>query len=126
MQSKEKGTTAGFIIALIGGIITLIIGILYVFARGSPSLIEEVMAQFPQELEVSMEEIESLLLAFGLWGIFCGGIGILSGFLMRGKRITVGAILAIIFGVLGLLTGQGIFIGSILILVGGIIGLVKR
>lgn len=126
MQSKEKGTTAGFIIALIGGIITLFIGILTLSVGRSPSLIQEVVTQLPQELKVSTEEIESLLLAIGIWGTLCGGIGIISGFLMRGKKITVGAILAIIFGVLGLLTGQGVLIGSILILVGGIIGAIKR
>lgn len=126
MQSKEKGTTAGFILALIGGIITLFIGILIIFLRGSLGLIEEVMAQLPQDLRFSIQDVQTMLLAIGLWGALCGCIGILSGFMMRGKRITGGAILAIIFGVLGVFTGQGFFIGPILIVIGGIIGAIKR
>ncbi|NIQ06743.1 MAG: hypothetical protein GWO20_13745 [Candidatus Korarchaeota archaeon] len=73
-----------------------------------------------------MENIQSILLALGVWGILCGGIGVISSFMMRGKWITVGAVLAIIFGVLGLFTVQGLLIGPILILIGGIIGVIKR
>ncbi len=97
---------AGFILSLIGGIL----GIVMSLAIGLFSI-----AFFATEQAI----VGVIMLLLGLYGVVTGVLVLLGGVWMRSPRTRKrGAIIALIFGVIGS--------GGILGLIGGILGLVAK
>ncbi len=110
----KQGPTAAFVLVLIGGILTLIGGI--VVAAIGASLFS--------------------LVALGAVGGLIGVVGILSGIIMivasfmirsgNASSIRMWSVIALVFTIIGLANGGGFIIGFVLGLVGSILGLAYK
>ena len=99
------------LLGLLGGIITLVLGVIFMVVGSQAAMIEE---------------FGRLGIYYGIWTI---GIGILlligAALVLKEKGTRVGAILLIIFGVAGGVTLAGWIAGPVLGLIGGL-GAVKK
>lgn len=125
-EAKPKRAKAGFVLALIGGILILIRA-LYIASR-SLAMIETIT-----EMLTDMGLGAYTYLVHTLVPIIVA-VGLLSGFLvivgslliyMPGKEV-IGGITVLLFSILGIIGGGGFIIGTILGIIGGILGIKRR
>jgi len=113
--------TAAFVLSLIGGLIYLIVGLIIVGASTIASSFTDIVA---------LPEIGTLLAVVGGIGVLCGLIMAVGAVLMYSEsksRVRLGAVLVLVFALVGaLFTVGGFVIGFILALVGSILGLVWK
>jgi hypothetical protein len=99
-----------YLMGLIGGIITFVVGII---------------ATIFGALWVSIFEKVGVFL--GIWGMGCGILIIIGAYIFKKEKKTkVGILLMLIFGIAGLITLQGWIIGPVLAIIAAVLALVKR
>ena len=93
----------GFILGLIGGIITVIIGIIVIL------------------IEIGKQDLDYFGIGLAIWGIVTGGLIIASSILIRQKEhLKMASLMMLIISILALITMQGLIIGPIISLIGSI------
>jgi hypothetical protein len=118
-MANNDNMTAPFVLGLIGGIMILIISLIAGLAMAA-------MGGAIGSLLGAAGAGAAIGSLVGLWGIIVGILIIVGSVLMRGKNAKAGAILTLIFGILGFFTpGMGIIVGPILAIVGGALGISK-
>ena len=99
-----------YVMGLVGGIITLVVGILSLIFGA---------------LWVSV--FKNLGIFLGIWGIGCGILIIIGALMFKNDtKSKAGALLMLIFGIAGVITLQGWLIGPILAIIAGALGLSKK
>lgn len=115
-----KPTTA-FALCLVAGIIYLIVGIIIAAASSQVGSIKEL---------TGISDIQTLVAIVGAVGAICGIVMIVGSLLMNSdvkSRVRTGAVLVLVFAIVGaLFTAGGFFIGFILALVGSILGIMWK
>jgi len=104
-------------LSLAGGIITVLVGVLFVIVSLA---LPAWMIMMPQFAGIARAAIA----LFGVWGVVVGIILLLGANMLAGKnkeRARQGSMLVLIFGTLGLVTLQGFVIGPIIAIIGGAI-----
>jgi hypothetical protein len=102
-------SNTSYLLALAGGIITLLSGIL-------ASVLGAALTFF----------IFGIGAVIGVWGMIVGIILIFTSFLMKSKKSKTGSILCLIFSILGIVSIQGFVIGPLLALIGSIISFSEK
>lgn len=99
-----------YLIGLVGGIITLVVGILSIIFGA-----------------IWFSQFQNLGIYLGIWGTGCG-ILILVGAAMfkRDNKTLVGPLLMLIFGILGVITLQGWIIGPVLAIIAAILAIANK
>lgn len=106
-EQKPKQKDIATTLVTVGGVITLVVGIL-------EALIGALLTLFALGIGGII----------GVWGILCGAILLWSARMMRrSDDAKAGAALAMVFSVLALISLQGVVVGPVLALAGGIVKL---
>ncbi len=113
MKKQKEKSTAGFVLTLIGGLFILGVSVLYGFF----------MSMF---LSFGGGEFLGIFGGMVLAGVVSGILVIAGSILIYSRKNIIGAILAIVFSLVGLAGLGGFFIGTILGVIGGILALVKK
>ncbi|MDI6798755.1 MAG: hypothetical protein QMD12_02045 [Candidatus Aenigmarchaeota archaeon] len=100
-----------YVLSLVGGIFTVIGGIVVLLLGASLMFIPVFGA---------------IGMGVGIWGLVCGILIIVGGVMINKGSAKTGGIVALIFSILGLVTLQGFVVGPILGLVGGILALTTK
>lgn len=113
--------TTAFALCLVAGIIYLIVGVIIAAASSQVGSITAVSG---------ISNIQTLVAIVGGVGAACGVVMIVGSILMNSdtkSRVRTGAVLVLIFAIVGaLFTAGGLFIGIILALIGSILGLMWK
>ena len=113
--------TTAFALCLVAGIIYLIVGIIIAAASSQVGSITAVSG---------ISNIQTLVAIVGGVGAACGAVMIIGSILMNSdtrSRVRTGAVLVLVFAIVGaLFTAGGFFIGIILALIGSILGLMWK
>ena len=109
--------TTPFVLGLIGGIVILIVGILVTIAG----------AVIGSRVPLFGGAVGGIFAALGIWGLIDGVLIVVGSIFMRDPaKAKLGAILTLIFGILGFFTvGYGLVFAPILAIVGGALGISK-
>jgi len=113
--------TAAFALCLVAGIIYLIVGIIIAAASSQVGSITALSG---------ISNIQTLVAVVGVVGALCGVVMVVGSLLMNSEtrsRVRTGAVLVLVFAIVGaLFTAGGFFFGFILALVGSILGIIWK
>jgi len=119
--SRVARPTTAFALCLVAGIIYLIVGIIIAAASSQVGSITALSG---------ISNVQTLVAIVGAVGALCGVVMVVGSLLMNSdtkSRVRTGAVLVLVFAIVGaLFTAGGLFIGFILALVGSILGLVWK
>ncbi len=113
--------TTAFALCLVAGIVYLIVGIIIVVASPQVGSIKDL---------TGISGIQTLFAIVGVVGSICGVVMIVGSLLMNSdvkSKVRTGAVLVLVFAIVGAFFGAGgLFIGFILALVGSILGIMWK
>jgi hypothetical protein len=119
-MAEQEIPTVAFILSLVGGLIILISGI--VFLMIGAAFMGSMMGALVPGLTGL---VSSVIAGLGIWGLICGVIILLGAYMIYTRPDTHGmwGIIILVFSLLSFIEGGGYIIGAILGIVGGILAI---